>query len=686
MWEIKQGDALSVLKTMPEQSVHCCVTSPPYWGLRDYGVDGQLGLESTPDEYVEKMVEVFREVRRVLRDDGTLWLNLGDSYMGSWGNYAPTGKGGQRAKQVERWQRGAYEGKEDWRPPTSMKQEGIKPKDLVGIPWMVAFALRTDGWYLRQDIIWCLSGGTRVYVKTQKGEMPMTIKDLVRLDPSTVRLWNGEKWTRVLGWSQTPRPDVAYEIELRSGERIGCTAGHVWPTERENVRTDELQVGDVIKTCRLPEPENVKQPSGLDDELVGWFVGLYIAEGSRSGDAIQIASHTQELERFEKLKNVAEAYHGTCRMHKTGGNAATINLYGHVLTGILDTYVSGRTAKDKHLSVRCWQRSDGFLMAVLKGYLSGDGHYDEANDRYRIAFTNNDNWAADLRTLCARLGVSLRLKRAKNTINGREFPGYRGQIRLSVSDHHNNKPDGEIVAIRRSRARQFWDIGVEDEPHLFALASGVLTHNSKPNAMPESVKDRCTKAHEYIFLLTKNSKYYFNSDLIREPNQDKYDGKRGPTKTRTKFQSAMRTMSDKEEMKKYSTQGRNKRTVWSVEEQIDFIETLSDELECYGIDKNIIEEALFNSCIMKFGTVWNIPTKPFKEAHFATYPPDLIEPCILAGCPEGGVVLDPFVGSGTTLLVATRHHRRSIGIELNPEYIEIAKRRLDSVQLKLVME
>ena len=314
----------------------------------------------------------------------------------------------------------------------------------------------------------------------------MTIKDLVRLDPSTVRLWNGEKWTRVLGWSQTPRPDVAYEIELRSGERIGCTAGHVWPTERGNVRTDELQVGDVIKTCRLPEPENVKQPSGLDDELVGWFVGLYIAEGSRSGDAIQIASHTQELERFEKQKNVAEAYHGTCRMHKTGGNAATINLYGHVLTGILDTYVSGRTAKDKHLSVRCWQRSDGFLMAVLKGYLSGDGHYDEANDRYRIAFTNNDNWAADLRTLCARLGVSLRLKRAKHTINGREFPGYRGRIRLSVSDHHNNKPDGEIVAIRRSRARQFWDIGVEDEPHLFALASGVLTHNSKPN--------RCRKA------------------------------------------------------------------------------------------------------------------------------------------------------------------------------------------------
>ncbi|GGA56533.1 hypothetical protein GCM10007416_32170 [Kroppenstedtia guangzhouensis] len=618
---ILQGEVVEKLAEIPDESVHTCVTSPPYWGLRDYGHPGQLGLEDTPEEYVEKMVEVFREVRRILRDDGTLWLNLGDCYT----------SGGRKTRATESKNKAR---EMNVRP---IMPNGLKPKDLVGIPWRVAFALQADGWYLRSDIIWCLSGGTRVYVKTQKGEMPMTIKDLVRLDPSTVRLWNGEKWTRVLGWSQTPRPDVAYEIELRSGERIGCTAGHVWPTERGNVRTDELQVGDVIKTCRLPEPENVKQPSGLDDELVGWFVGLYIAEGSRSGDAIQIASHTQELERFEKLKKVAEAYHGTCRMHKTGGNAATINLYGHVLTGILDTYVSGRTAKDKHLSVRCWQRSDGFLMAVLKGYLSGDGHYDEANDRYRIAFTNNDNWAADLRTLCARLGVSLRLKRAKNTINGREFPGYRGQIRLSVSDHHNNKPDGEIVAIRRSRARQFWDIGVEDEPHLFALASGVLTHNSKPNAMPESVRDRPTKAHEYIFLLSKSPKYYYDADAIREPHihQDKIGKNK---KSRGKQGWALSHLGSPQQDSSggvgFNPKGRNKRTVW------------------------------------------NVSTRPFKGAHFAVFPPDLIKPCILAGAPEGGVVLDPFFGSGTTGLVAQENGRDWIGIELNPEYIKIARERV----------
>ena len=631
--KIYNMDCLEGLKQLPDNSINCCVTSPPYWGLRDYGVEGQLGLESTPEEYVSKMVEVFREVKRVLRKDGTLWLNLGDSYCGT-GN-----KGEYKDPKYS-------DGRNGQKVALNNKIKGLKSKDLVGIPWMVAFALRADGWYLRQDIIWCLSGGTRVYVKTQKGEMPMTIKDLVRLDPSTVRLWNGEKWTRVLGWSQTPRPDVAYEIELRSGERIGCTAGHVWPTERGNVRTDELQVGDVIKTCRLPEPENVKQPSGLDDELVGWFVGLYIAEGSRSGDAIQIASHTQELERFEKLKNVAEAYHGTCRMHKTGGNAATINLYGHVLTGILDTYVSGRTAKDKHLSVRCWQRSDGFLMAVLKGYLSGDGHYDEANDRYRIAFTNNDNWAADLRTLCARLGVSLRLKRAKNTINGREFPGYRGQIRLSVSDHHNNKPDGEIVAIRRSRARQFWDIGVEDEPHLFALASGVLTHNSKPNAMPESVKDRCTKAHEYIFLLSKSKKYYYDADAIREP-LSVHRGKQAGQKVEPGNDIVGRR-EQIEHARRRGSGGHFDGHKW-------FMNPL-------GRNKR---------------SVWTVTTKPFKGAHFAVFPPALIEPCVLAGCPAGGVVLDPFMGSGTTGMVAAMHQRNFIGFELNPEYCKMAEKRIE---------
>lgn len=155
---IIQGDALTTLKTLPDESAQCCVTSPPYWGLRDYGVEGQLGLERTPEEYVAKMLEVFREVRRVLRKDGTLWLNLGDSYAGSGQGWGHNGKVYAGPKQSTN--RGTL-GRTDFvysRPPGYLSSKdsssGLKPKDLCGIPWRVAFALQADGWYLRSDIIW----------------------------------------------------------------------------------------------------------------------------------------------------------------------------------------------------------------------------------------------------------------------------------------------------------------------------------------------------------------------------------------------------------------------------------------------------------------------------------------------------------------------------------------------------
>ena len=138
---IYTGDSLEVLKTLPDESVHCCVTSPPYYALRDYGVEGQIGRETTPKEYISRLTEVFAEVRRVLRPDGTLWLNISDTYAGkgNQGDYLdmknPKGRTGQAVA-------------------LNHKVEGCKPKDLIGIPWMLAFALRDEGWYLRNDIIW----------------------------------------------------------------------------------------------------------------------------------------------------------------------------------------------------------------------------------------------------------------------------------------------------------------------------------------------------------------------------------------------------------------------------------------------------------------------------------------------------------------------------------------------------
>ena len=188
-WRIINTDVIDGLQSLDEQSIQCVVTSPPYWGLRDYGVDGQLGLERTPEEYVDRMVGVFREVRRVLRDDGTVWLNLGDSYYNTNpGGGGPGDKSGlrkdgrdeesrirsarislshQRFNTIPDIETIVDEGKQNKRVgrkqddsdaqksrQESLRESKLKPKDLVGIPWRVAFALQSDGWYLRSDIIW----------------------------------------------------------------------------------------------------------------------------------------------------------------------------------------------------------------------------------------------------------------------------------------------------------------------------------------------------------------------------------------------------------------------------------------------------------------------------------------------------------------------------------------------------
>ena len=150
---IHTGDCLEVLRTLPSESIHCCVTSPPYYALRDYGMGGQIGREASPKEYISRLTEVFTEVRRVLRSDGTLWLNISDTYAGkgNQGDFTdpknPNGRNGQTVA-------------------LNNKVEGCKPKDMIGIPWMLAFALRDSGWYLRNDIIWM-----------KENPMPESVKD-----------------------------------------------------------------------------------------------------------------------------------------------------------------------------------------------------------------------------------------------------------------------------------------------------------------------------------------------------------------------------------------------------------------------------------------------------------------------------------------------------------------------------
>jgi hypothetical protein len=654
----------------------------------------------------------------VLKPTGSLFVNLGDTFANDskWG-------GASNAKQSASDE------------PTAIgyrqrKRTGIPAKSRIGAPWRYAIRCIDElGLILRADIIWskpnCLSGGAMVYARISGRETAIKVHDLCRAyNPDDVQLWNGHRWTQVVWWQatgrhpdavdsytairtarrrgETPDPQADLEIELRSGERIGCTRDHRWPTRRGLVAAANLVVGDILDTAPLPEGGDT--PTGLDDEMVGWFVGLYIAEGSRSAQTIQIAGHVNELDRYKRLCELAEAFHGTCNVYPAAeGNGATITLTGRMLHAILDTYVGGRIAKDKHLHPKAWRRSNRFLSAVLDGYLSGDGHFDVNLRRWSLGFTTNDALASDLRTLAARLGHSVRLRRGTVTGFGREWPAWLGTLYTDPS--RRKQPDSQVVAIRQSRARQCWDIGVADDPHLFALASGVLTHNS----LPESVTDRVRMSHEYLFHFTRQGRYFAALDEVREPHTHGGEG-----------------VSTAE--RKANGWAPNRGVATGTQPMMTF--------EGHPLGKAP-------------GSVWTIPSEPLRVPdhlgvdHFAAYPSELVRRCVLGWTPSGwctacgearrpvvdktlehvnftthaktrssiggeartgsdgnvsrehvtitgyacacpttdapttpAVVLDPFTGTGTTVLVADQLGRHAIGVDLSNDYLRLAEWRI----------
>lgn len=584
------GDAREMLKTLPDGCVQTCITSPPYLGLRKYLPNGhedgdkEIGTEPTPSQYVANLVAVFAEVRRVLKDDGTVWVNLGDSFSG---------------------------------------------KQLQMIPARVAIALCDDGWYLRQEIVWCLSGGTWIYAQTQKGEMPMMLRDAARLDPKTVKLWNGQKWTQVLGWSRTSRNADELELVLRSGERISCTPTHQFPTDRGLLTAGELQVGDTLQSVRIPEPMVSYAPPAVTLDAA-WFIGLYLAEGNKGDHSLLIAGNIKELERLERIRQVAEYYGGSVTFG-TNGNGMTIRVYGRLLVALIDQYISGKEATDKCLKVRAWSHSNEWLSSLLQGYLEGDGSYDKGNDRWRLGFCRNYYLERDLRVLAARLGFCLTLNLSTATCQTGTFPAFRGEIRFRRNEHWNSRDRNEIVEIRKARCREVYDVGVEDEPHLFALASGILTHNSKKAPMPESVTDRCTRSHEMVYMLAKQPRYHYDAAAIAEPT----------------FKPLGVRQSSPNEPSRHGLDGVCKAGV--------------NYMGCSGMRNK--------------RSVWTLGPEPYSDAHFACYPTALVKPMVLAGSRPGDVVLDPFAGSGTTAKVALELGRKAITIELNPAYVTLIEQR-----------
>ena len=493
------GDCRERLRELPDASVHCCVTSPPYFGLRDYGVAGQMGLEPTPDEFVAGMVEVFREVRRVLRDDGTLWLNIGDSYSSSSTGDPKAGSTlqGGRANQVECAKR-----------PDKTGLPGIKTKDLIGIPWMLAKALR-DSYYTG------------------------------RIRAERDRVW------------------MAAMLDAE-----GCLCGTEYETAGRTKTNIYISITNSA-TSIIDECERIFPQAGKH---------VYAKQ-----NPVNRQVYRWDVERMEtKAMFVREIY----------------------------PYLIAKR-KQAILAYTFLEMQKG-LVSKKKGYLA-----DQHEQR---------SW----------------LMQSLSTLN------QGGDVDLP----------GWVI----------------EPPSLFEpgyyLRQDIIW--SKPNPMPESVRDRCTKAHEYLFLLSKGPRYYYDAEAIAEPvapasvvrlSQD-VDGQSGSDRVPGKTNGTMKAVA-KGGKNAFRGQGANRAN-----------ETGPANRD--GRDMSEVGASLTRNK----RSVWEVATQPFSEAHFATYPPALIEPCILAGCPKGGTVLDPFGGAGTTGLVADRIQRDAILIELNPEYAAIAQKRL----------
>lgn len=570
-WEIRQGHVLDRLREMPDESVHCCVTSPPYWGLRDYGVDDQMGLEETPEQFVAKMVEVFAEVRRVLRADGTLWLNIGDSYAGSWGAQSRehAGKHASNVSAISANQIKAAARKQS-RTGAIPPGTDLKPKDLVGIPWALAQALRA------------------------------------------------------------PR----YTGRIRS--------------ERDRV----------------------------------WLAATIDAEGSICG-----STHVRKDD-------------------------------GRTRTSLFITITNSDTRMLDE-AARIWPASR------VDHNTHGDGHLGN-----RPTFRWLPQGAEEKSLLCREMLPYLVVKRKQALLGWRFCELSQEAKRLARSPQAKLATDQRAYIVDAlSRLNHGEDIDIPSwvgEPPSLHEPGWYLRRDiiwNKPNPMPESVTDRPTSAHEYLFLLTKSSRYFYDAEAIRE--KATYAGPNGAQHSPHAQGFARRT--PEQERERQDKQRGHGRRHDGFNDRWDAMS--KEEQQALGRNKR---------------SVWTIATKPFSGAHFATFPTDLVEPCIKAGtspkvCAECGapwrrsievtyenpgnrstngprsidrkhkefgsagysqrlekrvettgyeptcdhaddsgraVVLDPFAGAATTLLVATQLGRDSIGIELNPEYVEIGEQRI----------
>jgi hypothetical protein len=560
------GDVFERMATLDDHSFDLIVTSPPFLALRSYLPDGhpdkakEIGSEPTPADYLDTLLALTAEWRRLLAPHGSIAVELGDTYSGSGGAGGDYGDQGLRAGQAK------FDGSGRRNRPADVAAGILAPTkrpgpdqrdDIEGWPLAKSLTLVPElypaclaygrnlltgepspagRWRIRNLKPWirCLDIDTVVYVRTPTGDRPMR---LLHLDQQFAlgkfKLWNGTRWTEVVG-TQTSTAEDAIELEFRTGERVACTRDHRWPIEapgvgRKMLRADELTVGDVVPQTRLPDGA-LSEPTGLPNDDIGWLVGVFLGDGSfDSRDRIQIAGHrVLDASRADRLARIAADYDGTCSVYEhgneDGGNRGNVVVRSKVLAAAIRRYIGGDNARNKHLTDAAWRRSDVFLRSLLMGYLESDGHYDEPNDRWRLGFTDNRWLARDLRTIAARLGASCIVRRwgpVAPDERGGSWAGattfrHRGEIRFGhrgIDGRSQPKPRGEIVAIHQSKRRTFIDVAVADAPHLFALASGLLTHNSNPPVGALGDKER--PATSYITVACVGASRWFDLDAVR---------------------------------------------------------------------------------------------------------------------------------------------------------------------------
>lgn len=694
---IVHGHVLEVLRQLPDESIHCCITSPPYWGLRAYGTQlqvwggdsecrhvwgleqanicqtagltdkqmtnrgsyhgggtnsfcslcgawrGELGLEPSPEQFVQHLVEIFREVRRVLRQDGTLWLNLGQSY---WG-----GKGQSNYAFQERRESPSIEGKQHnitsmgETRPSDGSHAVFKPKDLVPIPWMVAMALQQDGWWLRSSIIWCLAGETPLLCRVDGRIWHGTIEELQRrwaewqtVEMPTMGKGYSRHWVKVRSVVQTGVREVK-RITLTNGAEVLATGDHKFPVRKSTLAGRTLKwmnapvsvpVSDLSPGMYLYQ--NTQIESGLPEGTVqdyknGYWVGFYLAEGYRVStnyETLRLACGTQDREIINRLIS----WGIPLTVIEREGERLTINLRirhgGAAWRDVILSHITGRSAATKKLKQDVFNRSLLFLEGLLYGFLDGDGTWDEAGRRWRVGMTaKNKTLVNQFEAICRILGLEFRRERIKdvgafgkvhkavrfNIIN--LAANYRGKGKIVVEDTVTRR----IRSIDPAGSRSVYDLELEPlyggeranqwvpssgetsdarkvpYNHLYFLGNGIWTHNCKGSSfathqaecphcnhkfetqysgscMPESVKDRPTQSYEYVFLLAKDKRYFYDQEAVREPHSRDWSRESWAQQVNygTKTQSSLGQLhgGNKTIAETYNPSGRNLRSVWTI--------------------------------------------------------------------------------------------------------------------------